>query len=246
VPKTFDQAVCIRHWDWSETSQTVSLLARSHGLLRALAKGSRRPKAPFSGGLELLTLGRAGLIVKPATELALLTEWDLQEIFPALRTSLRAHHAGLYFADLTHHALVDRDPHPALFDALVTALRGLAEPGSVATALLRYQWSVLVETGHRPVVGADAATGEPLRPAAVYRFRPELGGLVMPTGGSAPGWPVRAQTVAVLRGLEGGGPMEGPAESVDRANRLLASCLRYVLGREPRTMPLLFGNRLPR
>ena len=34
-----DQGVCIRHWDFSETSQTVSLFGRSLGVVRGLAKG---------------------------------------------------------------------------------------------------------------------------------------------------------------------------------------------------------------
>lgn len=49
MPPVSDDAVCIRHWDWSETSQTVSLFTRGHGLVRALAKGSKRPKSPYSG-----------------------------------------------------------------------------------------------------------------------------------------------------------------------------------------------------
>jgi len=60
-------------------------------------------------------------------------------------------------------------------------------------------------------------------------------------------------TIELLRGLEKDG-LAGVAaagagdqgESVDRANRLLASYLRYVLGTEPPTMGLVFGGRLPR
>ena len=37
-----DIAICVRHWDWSETSQTVSILCREHGLVRAVVKGARR------------------------------------------------------------------------------------------------------------------------------------------------------------------------------------------------------------
>jgi hypothetical protein len=55
----------------------------------------------------------------------------------------------------------------------------------------------------------------------------------------------------LLRALSAGG-LEGVArlgagpETVERANRLLASHLRYVLGTEPPTMGLVFAGKLAR
>ena len=74
VPQLRDIAVCVRHWDFSETSQTVSLLTREHGILRGLAKGSRRDKGDFSGGIDLLTCGEVIAIVKPSGAMATLTQ----------------------------------------------------------------------------------------------------------------------------------------------------------------------------
>ena len=85
MPTIRDEAICIRHWDFSETSQTVSLLLRDHGVLRGLAKGARRERGSFSGGFDLFTRGEIVAIVKPGRELATLTEWTLLETFPVLR-----------------------------------------------------------------------------------------------------------------------------------------------------------------
>lgn len=257
-----DEAICLRQWDWSETSQTASLFARSSGLVRVLAKGSRRPKSAYSGGLEILTRATIGVIVRPTSELALLTEWDLLETFPALRTNLKVHHAGLYVSDLVQHAIHDHDPHEALYDATLECLRMLGGSGTgglrpelvVASALVRFQWSVLVETGYRPVLDADVRSGEAIDPAAAsFVFHPELGGVSAddgPENGSGR-WRVRSRTVALLRRIEEGrvltpGMGEDDVPSIERANRLLASYLRYVLGLEPPTMSLVFGDRLSR
>ena len=43
MPTITDNAICIRRWDYSETSQTVSLLLRNHGVIRGLVKGAKRP-----------------------------------------------------------------------------------------------------------------------------------------------------------------------------------------------------------
>src|SRR5690606_40070296 len=83
MPTITDNAVCIRRWDFSETSQTVSLFTREHGILRGIAKGAKREKGNFSGGLDILTRGEVVAILKPGRELATLTAWQLQEIYPA-------------------------------------------------------------------------------------------------------------------------------------------------------------------
>ena len=97
-----EDAICIRYLDWSETSQIVVLLTREHGKLRGLAKGSKRTSpgalARYSGGIELLTLGQVVGLTKPTSELATITEWDLQDPYPHLRRDLSAQHLGLYAA----------------------------------------------------------------------------------------------------------------------------------------------------
>ncbi len=262
MPPVLDEALCIRQWDWSETSQTAMLFSRAHGLLRVLAKGSRRPKAPYSGGIDVLTRANVGVIVRPHSELALLTEWDLAESFPALRSSLPVHNAGLFIADLLHHAVTDHDPHPALYDAALESLRLMRSPADVHPALLAFLWTLLQETGYAPVLDRDvraASSDAALARAPSYRFAPDLGGLTADqshegTGAPAPttrSWRVRAATVDLLRaldarGLEGVASLNPEPRGVERAARLLASYLRHILGQEPATMPLIFGRQLPR
>lgn len=251
MPAVHDEAICIRQWDWSETSQTVSLFCRELGLLRALAKGARRPKAPYSGGIEVLTRGRIGVIVKQSSDMALLTEWDLAEQFPSLRRSLEAHHVALYMTELVHHAVHDHDPHPALYDAMLGGLRSLDDELARRIVLLNFQWAVLVETGYRPQLDADIRTGAPLSPGSAFRFSPSLGGVmpdsVAPADASAT-WRLRGETLELLRRL----PLATaqtetpPPQSIERAGRLLAAYLRYVLGREPRMLPYLYDRQLPR
>lgn len=248
-----DQAVCVRVWDWSETSQTVSLFARSLGLLRCLAKGSKRPQSAFSGGIELLTLGELGVIIKPTSELALLTQWDLLEIYPALRRDLAAHYAGLYMAELIQRFAADHDPHPGLFDALVAGLRRAVDGPSASEAVLRFQWAALSEAGYRPVLDRVMPSGDPLPDAQVYLFDPAMGALV---GAHAAGeaaasradladWRLRRATVETLRrfaGADAGSSPPAEPESIQRAGRFLASYVRYVLGAEPSTHRLVFPD----
>ena len=71
----------------------------------------------------------------PDRSLDLLTEAQVAERFPALRTNLPALYAGYYVAELLTEGTEDYDPHPVLFDAALAAERGWADGGmSVAVA----------------------------------------------------------------------------------------------------------------
>lgn len=250
-----DEAICIRHWEWSETSQTAALFTLGHGVVRVLAKGSRRPKAPYSGGLELLTRAEIGLILRPNSELGLLTWWDLREAYPVFRSSLEAHTVGMYIADLVFQFVRDHDAHPELYHGVLHALQGMQQGDSARESLLRFQWRLLAASGFVPSLDADPRTGEELPERADYVFNPSLGGLLADLDGPASGesargaWRVRAETVHLLRRVSTSldsdrEPLAAGHEVVDRANRLLASYARHILGFETSAMTALFGDRL--
>lgn len=243
MPTITDSAICIRRWDYSETSQTVSLFAREHGILRGIAKGAKRSKSKFSGGIDLLTYGQIIAIVKPHTDLATITEWHLVEIFRALRERLAANRAGLYMADLVHHMLREHDPHPQLFDKFSRSLTALADAQQIAMTLLKFQWSILCETGYRPHLDQDAKTGRPLEEGvSTLAFSAASGGVVADTG-AGDRWRVRRETIALLRDVANGESADdADAVTVDRANRLLAAYIREVLGAEPNAMAWAFPD----
>ena len=249
MPRFEDQALCLRLIDWSETSQIVALLTREHGKLRGVAKGARRMSpgsiARFSGGLEIMTRGGVVALVKPSSDLANLTEWDLRDAYPHLRTDLASHRLGLYGADLANAILADHDPHPAAFDALANYWQALREPSEHARGLLGFQWGLLDACGYRPAVGHDARTGAtmPAHPPGPVWFDPRAGGFTESSGGAfsegaAQGpWRVRVETLACLRDLDQGTtPEAADSVTLTRANRLLCAYVRVVLDRELPTM----------
>jgi len=242
MPTLTDTALCLRRWDFSETSQTVRLFTREHGAIRGLAKGAKRARGAFSGGFDILARGQIVAIVKPGRELATLTEWSLEETYRVLRHCLAANRAGLYMADLVHHMVIDHDPHAALFDALVVALRRLGRPAESSRALLDLQWTLLEETGYRPEVERDARTGDALPDDSALTFSARAGGTV--AGDDGPdSWRVRRETIDLLQTLarhEGGA--DGPDEVVARSTRLLAVYARAIIGREIPTMRWAFPD----
>jgi DNA repair protein RecO (recombination protein O) len=234
VPSTIDKAICVRYWEWSETSQTVVLFTRQAGILRGLAKGSRREKGKFSGGFDVLTAGEVGYIAKRESDLATLTEWDVCETFPGLHDRLEANRAGWYVADMLNRMLPVQDPHEALFDMTLELLRALQRGEPPPPWLLKFQWTLLEETGWKPEL-VDPDPG-----AATIAFDP-AGGQLIRDDGHPEHWRIRRGTLQAIESMSRGQAPVGDDEHLRRANRLLAAHLRNVLGEEPSTMKQVFG-----
>lgn len=244
-----DEAVCVRHWDWSETSQTVSVFTREHGVIRGLAKGAKRENANFSGGLELATRGQVCAIVKQGAAeqgLANLTAWDLTEVFPGVRRTLRSFNASMGMLDFVHHGLIERDPHPEVFDALVASLRRLAVDGEETHAALGFAWAMIDGTGHRPEVFVDLKGSGDLGEAGLYGFDPRRGAVVDDPGEGVPLdgplWRVRGETVRVLRRLASDGSVDSSefaAGPITRALKLLCFYFRELVGVQPPALRMM-------
>jgi DNA repair protein RecO (recombination protein O) len=93
-------ALVIRTADWSETSRIATMWTRDFGKVRVLAKGGRRLKSNFEIALDLLTVCSMVFLRKSSGGLDLLTEAQVVERFPHLRSDLRALYAGYYIAEL--------------------------------------------------------------------------------------------------------------------------------------------------
>lgn len=239
MPPEREDAVCLRAWDWSETSQTVALFTPGHGVVRALAKGSRRERTPYSGGLEPLTLGEAVIYHKRTHDLATLASWALIDPMQHARRSLDAYGACLLICEILQRCFLPSDPHPRVFSEAWSALEriGGRESGRdpVLASLLGLVWAVVDDLGHRPELDRSTRDGSALPDASVYGFSPESGGL-LPDPGSGAGtgvWRVRGETVALLRSVMGGhAPASGDVETIRRALALLLGFLSYRTGVE--------------
>lgn len=231
---THAPAIVLRTYDFSESSQIVALLTRENGLVKGLAKGSKRqsPSAIqiFTGGFELLTRGEVSFKQKPSQELAIFSGWNLEDDRHCLRADWRAQNLGFFAAECVSVSLAEHDPHPALFDALESFLSTLSDATNRPARLLVFLTTLLRETGHLPRLDADA-TGAPLPDVPVCAFDPASGGLT-PTA-AHPDWRVRRETVQALRAAAHGADLAAfDGDTLQRASRLLTAWLRYLTGQE--------------
>jgi len=168
---------------------------------------------------------------------------------------------------------MDHDPHPNVFDAMVRFLESLRisdtakntasdhDEKQMAAALLRLQWTVLVDCGFKPELDRDVVTGEPLEAAQLatsmspgssaakgpLMFDPRAGGVTMEMSAMHSGqsvsdagpWRVRSETIDLLRRLafdSASDLSDVDSDRLRRANRLLCVFIRSIIDRELPTM----------
>jgi DNA repair protein RecO (recombination protein O) len=152
---TKDQAVCIRVCDYSETSQIATFFTRATGKVGAIAKGSKRPKSPFGGPIEVFSHGRIVFSHSADGTLATLTEFEQQSVFAGLAKNLFAMNCCLFGVELLDALTKDYDPHPELFDSFLQFLQNTSEmqgrPSTVSLLIL-FQLALLKEVGLQPVL----------------------------------------------------------------------------------------------
>jgi DNA repair protein RecO (recombination protein O) len=164
---TKDQAICLRTVDYSETSQVVTMLGRLSGKIRAIAKGSKRPKSAFDGPIEPLSFGAIVFSGTHKDKLATLTEFQPQPVRGELRRNLAALQSALLAAELLDLLLEEYDPHVALFDHFLRFLQDIEEGHvgpdrrDIMVRLVLLQFVLLHEVGLRPILDTCANCKRP-------------------------------------------------------------------------------------
>ena len=203
------QAICLRTIDYSETSQVVHFLTRGLGLVKMIAKGSKRPKSKTGGALDLLCEG--DLVFSSGKGEGLGTLIEFTET--ASRTAMRRHagrlNAALYLIELAAAMLAEGDPHPDLFDLLHNGLARLGQDDAPVAAVLAYcQWRMLRHVGLLGEMSSCVSCGTPTARATAgdlrhMVFSSRRGGLLCGSceSGAADKTPVDAAALAGITAM---------------------------------------------
>lgn len=246
-----DVAICLARRDYSETSQIVTAFTRQNGKISGIAKGSRRPRSKFSGGIELLSAGQ--LVFSPGrgnTGLLTLAEWTPHNSYQGLRRSIGQLNTAYYLAELVGLFTEELDPHEQIYDLICQALEGLCS-GRRWIDLLSFQVSLLREVGLWPDLTQCARCSKVAPPGSgAYLSSTESGLLCRKCAdGVQDKIRVYRQGLQVVRSITEDStahaqswrpePEDLPRTAARQAQQFLAYWIRSALNREPRTAGLL-------
>jgi DNA repair protein RecO (recombination protein O) len=240
VPYYRDEAVVLRTQKLGEADRIITLLTRSHGRVRAVAKGVRRTSSRFGARLE--PFSHVDLQLAQARTLDVITQVETLRPYAGLMgADYAAYTAGTVMLE-TAERLVVEDKEPALqqYLLLVGALRAICETGRPPAQVLdSFLLRSLSVSGYAPSFDACARCGVEGPHVA---FNPSAGGVLcvrcrMP-GSARPA----EETVTVLGALLAG-DWDVVAAADERhlreASTLVAAYLAWHLERGLRSLHLV-------
>ena len=134
----------------TETSLIVNWLTPNHGRISTVAKGSRRPKSPFAGKLDLFYLADFSFVRSRRSELHTLREVSLRETHSPLRTELAYVQQASYGAALIEQATEHDTPLPGVFELMRGLLEHLPRQSPLPQTLFAFELKLLHELGLAP------------------------------------------------------------------------------------------------
>ncbi len=205
------EAVILRHSEWGEADQMLTLYARELGKVRALAKGVRKLRSRKAGHLE--PFAQASLLLARGRDILLVTQADTLAAYSALRDNLMLTTYAAYVVELLDRFTYEEGENQALYQLLVDTLSRLEtaaqraakseveEPtpsGEAELAVRYYEMRLLDLTGFRPQLFQCSGCGKEIQPEDQY-FSAETGGALCPQCGELPGRAARPVSLLALK-----------------------------------------------
>lgn len=161
----------LHSYPYKETSLIVEVFARDHGRVPLIAKGAKRPHSKLRGVLQTFQPLQLAWSGKAEVRTLISAEW-VGGLLPLERSALLS---GFYLNELLVKLLARDDPHPALFDAYVSALNQLAHEEPPAIVLRKFEIALLKETGVAGSLVELPRGGGRVEPELYYVFEPDRG-----------------------------------------------------------------------
>ncbi len=173
MPLHAADALILRTYKLGETDRIVVFLTADRGKRRGVARGARRPRSPYMGALEPLTLGRVAYFEREQRDLV-----RLQYVEPTCSPLAAPSADGLahvgYFAELIDEWAPEADPNERLFRLGAAVIEALAA-GAPVECLARYFefWLLRLQGVYPSIRGCSRCRGTL-----------EVGARLDPTGGT--------------------------------------------------------------
>jgi DNA repair protein RecO (recombination protein O) len=178
MPSYSVTGINIGTFNLGESDRLLTIFTAERGILRAVAKGARKPGAKMTGRSELLHVNH--LLLNTGRSLDIITQAESVEAFPQLRTDLVRLTFALYYAELTAAFAEGLSDESAMFfDYLRDSIRAQAEQkGDAPWLCLQFEMSLLEMLGYRPELTCCVVCRSPLTDYALSAFHQDWGGII--------------------------------------------------------------------
>jgi DNA repair protein RecO (recombination protein O) len=234
------EAIVLRTYDLAEADKIAVCLTREAGLVRAVARGARRLKSRFGGGLEPFTLVHLSYYEKEGRELVTLRQLEIVRSYFKLSGSMECVSALAYMSELILAFAPPHEPNEKMYRMIRACLEAIESAPEELNLTLRYfEGWMLRLTGFFSLVGNCARCGERFAEGAAMRLDTELRQLCEVCGKGL-GTKISAGARDGLRRMQRQPPQEfvragsrPDGAAAQELEQMFRRVIRYVLEREP-------------
>lgn len=234
-----DQGIVLRTIKLGEADRIVTLLTRSNGKIRAVAKGIRKPSSRFGARLE--PTSHAAVQCYRGRDLDIITQVETIDTHRALREHYGCLTHAVSMLEAVDQVAQEREANPALYRMLLGALRTLTERPSplISTAFF---WKLLSLEGFHPMLDACARCSDAAGPFTAFDLHD--GGVLCDRCAPLGGHRVEPETLTVIDDIVSGRlarilATPPPDPILTEIERLAIRALEYHSERRLRSAALL-------
>jgi DNA repair protein RecO (recombination protein O) len=170
MPVHTSEALILRTYKLGEADRIVVFLTRDRGKKRGVAKGARRPRSKFTGGLEPMTRADVAYYEREQRDLVRINYVETTRSPLSAKTSDALGHVG-YFAELIDEWSPEAQVDERLF-RLGSSVTDAIAAGAPVEQLARYfEYWILRLQGVYPLLSSCPGCGEPMTSGAVMPVR---------------------------------------------------------------------------
>jgi len=118
-------AVVLKGFPYSETSIIARCYTKDHGKVSLIVKGARRKKSPMPAYFQPMNYLDIVYYNRQTRNLQSISKASFVQIWSNINQDLKKIAYGLAIIELTEKTNTENDPHPELFDELVSVLKAI-------------------------------------------------------------------------------------------------------------------------
>ena len=169
------EAIIIKRIKLGEADRILTFYTPDLGKIKAVAKGTRRPKSKLGGHVEVLT--HSLLMLARGRNLDIITQAQTIDNFLPLKDDLGRIAYGLYISELVDSFTAEHVENHRLFDLLLETLNQLCQSKDSEFILRYFELHLLDHLGYRPQMQQCTSCNAPLQPVSNF-FSSSQGGVL--------------------------------------------------------------------
>ncbi len=150
------EAVVLKRFPFGETSMIARCFTRKEGKVSVMVRGAKKKKPHYISFFQPINYLDLIYHFKPKRSIQITSKVTYQRIWSKYQNNLKHMSYGLALMEITDKATINNDPHPDLFDELVSVLHKMdTQENRLNILFWYYEMRLLTLLGFKPNLSTD-------------------------------------------------------------------------------------------